>query len=114
MIKEVERTLTSKSLVKARGEDSAGYTCYALSETGTDFLKSFGTYQKYLKGLETEQKKVERARKKKPYDAAKNFQGEAPAPYSPPEKTYLQRNGLGVILLVFFIILFIIVAKIST
>jgi hypothetical protein len=113
LIKEVEQTLNSKSLVKARGEDSAGYTCYALSETGTDFIKSFGSYDKFLKGLETEQIKVERARKKKPYDASKNFKGEAPAPYSPPEKTYLQRNGLGLILLVFFIILFIIVARVS-
>lgn len=114
LIKEIEKTLNSKSLVRDRGKDSAGYVCFALSETGEDFVRTFGSYSKYLKGLETEEKKVKRARKKKPYNAQANFKGEPPAPYSPPERNYLQRNGLGLILLGFFIILFYIVAKISS
>lgn len=114
LIREIEKTLNSKSLVQVRGNDSRGYDCFALTETGQDFIKSFGTYSKYLRGLESEEKKVKRAKKKKPYNAHANFKGEAPAPYTPPEKNYLQRNGLGLILLFFFIALFYIVAKISS
>jgi hypothetical protein len=114
LIREIEKTLNSKSLVQVRGNDSRGYDCFALTETGQDFIKSFGTYSKYLKGLESEEKKVKRAKKKKPYNANANFKGEAPTPYSPPEKNYFQRNGLGLILLGFFIILFYIAAKISS
>lgn len=114
LIKSIEKTLNSKSLVTARSKDSRGYDCYALTETGEDFIKTFGNYSKYLKGLESEQKKVKRAKKKKPYNAQANFKGEPPAPYAPPERNYLQRNGLGLILLILFIALFYIVAKISS
>lgn len=113
LIREVENTLNSKSLIIAKSKDSAGYDCYAITETGTDFVRGFGSYSKYLKGLESEKKKVARARKKKPYVVDRNPSGEAPAPYTPPEKTFMQRNGLGLILLVFFIALFYLVAKIS-
>lgn len=114
LIKEIESTLNSKSLIKGRSKDSADYTCYAITETGTDFVRGYGSYSKYLRGLESEKKKVARAKKKKPYVANRNPSGEAPAPYSPPEKTFMQRNGLGLILLLFFIALFYIVAKISS
>ncbi len=113
LIHKVEQTLNSKSLVIAKSKDSRGFDCYALTETGQDFIKTFGSYSKYLKGLESEQKKIERARKKKPYNAQKSIKGDPPAPYTPPERTFMQRNGLGIILLIFFCILFYIVSKIT-
>ena len=114
LISEVESVLLSKSLVVEKDKDSAGYACYTLTETGRDFLKTFGNYTKFLKGIKSESRKVERARKKKPYDASKRAKDESPVAYVPPERTFLQKNGLGLVLLGLFVILFYIVAKITS
>jgi len=113
LIQEIDQILNSKSLVVEKDRDSAGYSCYAITETGQDFLKTYGSYTKYLKGLESEKKRVERAKKKKPYNAQKDFKGEAPTPYAPPEKTFFQRNGIGLVILMLFAALFYIVSKLT-
>lgn len=113
LIRDIEKLLNSKSLVHDLDKDSRGYSCYALSVTGQDFIRTFGTYSNYLKGQETENRKVERAKNKKPYNAQKNLKGEIPNAYAPPEKTFMQRNGLALILFVFFIFLFFVVSRIS-
>lgn len=114
LVSEIEALLLSKSLVVEREKDSAGYACYALTETGRDFLKTFGNYTKFLKGIKSESRKVERARNKKPYDANKRANDESPMAYVPPEKSFIEKNGIGLMLLVLFFILFYIVAKITS
>lgn len=114
LIADIESVLLSKSLVVEKDKDSAGYACYALTETGRDFLKTFGNYSKFLKGIKSESRKVERARKKKPYDAAKTSSDESPMAYVPPEKSFIEKNGIGLMLLALFFILFYIVAKITS
>lgn len=114
LISDIENILQSKSLVTEKDKDSAGYACYALTVTGQDFIKTFGTYSKFLKGIEKENKRVEKARSKKPYDASKSSSEETPSPFTPPEKSFLQRNGIGLGILALFVILFYIVAKITS
>lgn len=114
LVSEIEALLLSKSLVVEREKDSAGFACYVLTETGQDFLRTFKSYSKFLKGIERESKKVERARKKKPYDANKRANDESPMAYVPPEKSFIEKNGIGLMLLVLFFILFYIVAKITS
>jgi hypothetical protein len=111
-IAEIEVILITKSLAHQKGHDSQGFASFSLSETGRDFLKQFGTYDKYLKGLKQEKRKAERAKAKKPYRANTFNKGEAPAPYSPPEKSFLQKNVVGVIILALFLILFFMIANI--
>ena len=113
LLGSIEEVLKSKSLVEAQDVDSEGYTSYSLTVTGQDFLRTFGSYSKFLKGVASENKKVERARKKKPYQASLHRSGDAPAPYTPPEKSFLQRHGLSLALLLVFMVLFYLVSKIT-
>jgi hypothetical protein len=108
-IEEVNEVLRSKSLVVQKGTDSSGNPTYALSETGKDFLRSFGSYSNYLKGLDTESKRVERARKKTSYRAFKPGD-EAATPYNPSERSFWEKNQLslvilGVIILSFYLVI---------
>jgi predicted TPR repeat methyltransferase len=113
LIDQVESVLRSKSLVDAKSHDSAGYTRFVLSGTGQDFIKTYGTYAKFLKGIEKEKKRIEKAKNKKPYDALKTHSGEPPTAYVAPQKSFMQKNGLGLAILALFIILFYVVAKIT-
>ena len=113
MIKSIEEVLKSKSLIEAQDADSEGNTSYSLTVTGQDFLRTFGSYSKFLKGVESENKKVERARKKKPYQASPHRSGDAPAPYTPPEKSFLQKHVLSLVLLLLFVALFYLVSRIT-
>lgn len=113
LIYQVESVLRTKSLVDEKNKDSAGYTCYALSGTGQDFIKTYGTYSKFLKGIEKERKRAEKAKNKKPYDAMKANSGEPPTAYVPPEKSFMEKNAWGFAVLLLFIFLFYIVAKIT-
>jgi|GEM_PF-2507812 len=106
---EVKEELTSKSLVIQKGTDSGGNPTYSLSETGKDFLRSFGSYANYLKGLQTETKRVERAKKKTSYRAFKPGD-EAATPYNPSERSFWEKNQLslvilGVIILSFYLVI---------
>ena len=58
LIRSIEVILESKSLVNDYGKDSRGYRRFALSATGQDFIKTYGTYSKFLKGVESENKKA--------------------------------------------------------
>lgn len=95
-----------------KGLDSQGFRSFSLSETGRDFMKQFGTYAKYLKGLKKEERKTEKARSKQPYRASNFNSGEAPTPFTPREKTFLEKNMIGVILMVLFLMLFVMIANI--
>lgn len=113
LIRSVEAVLKSKSLVTELDKDSAGYTCYSLSVTGQDFLKTFGTYSKFLKGIQSENKKIERARKKKPYRAHTSSDGKPPLPFVPEDESFLKRNRIGLLILLIVLILFYIVSRIT-
>lgn len=113
LIAQIDEILRSKSLVEEKDTDSQGFPCYSLTVTGQDFIRSFGSYSKYLKGIEVENKKVERARNKKPYVANSSKDGESPAPYQPREASFIEQNRLGLLILLLFIISFLIVLKIT-
>lgn len=113
LISSIEEILRSKSLVEEKNLDSQGYACYSLTVTGQDFIRTFGTYEKFLAGIEAENKIVERAKKKKPYKAYKGAEGEAPAAYVPKEKSFFSKNVLGFTLLFLFMIMFYIVYSIT-
>jgi hypothetical protein len=113
LIKSVEVILKSKSLVSEMDKDSAGYTCYSLSITGQDFLKTFGSYSKFLRGIDSETKKIERARKKKPFNPHRSVDGKPPLPFMPEDESYLVKNRVGIAILVVVLILFYIVSRIT-
>lgn len=113
LINEVDSILQSKSLVSEQDKDSQGYPCYSLTNTGQDFLRTFGTYSNYLKGVEVEQKRVEKARQKKPYVAKSSSDGTAPTPFSPREESFFEKNKFGLLILLLVIISFFIVLRIT-
>lgn len=113
VISSIEEVLKSKSLVEQKDNDSQGYSCFSLTVTGQDFIRSFGTYTKYLEGVESENKKVERAKKKKPYKAYTGADGQSPPAYVPKEKSFLSKNALGITLLFLFMVMFYIVYTIT-
>ena len=43
----------------------------------------------------------------------KDIEGEAPTPYAPPEKSFIQRNKIGLVILMLFAVLFYIVSKLT-
>ena len=113
LIRSIEVILESKSLVNDYGKDSRGYRRFALSATGQDFIKTYGTYSKFLKGVESENKKIERARRKKPYQTHTNPDGKPPLPYNPQDESFLQKNRVGLLILMGVLVLFYIVSKIT-
>lgn len=113
LIKEVDDILRSKSLVDEKSKDSHGYPSYALTETGQDFIRTFGSYSKYLRGLESEQKKVEKARNKKPYAAGSPSNNQDVGPYQPKEATFIEQNKVGLVILFLVLISFWIVMRIT-
>jgi hypothetical protein len=113
LISSIEDILISKSLVEKRGVDSQGYARYSLTGTGHDFIRTFGSYSKFLEGIEDENKKVQRARKKQPYKAYTGVDGQTPAPFFPKEKSFFSKNILGFTLLGLFLIMFYLVYTIT-
>lgn len=113
LIGEIDSILQSKSLVVEKEKDSQGYPCYSLTVTGQDFIRSFGNYSKYLRGLETEQKRVEKARNKKPYVAKSSVDGIEATPYHPNDKSFFEQNKFSLLILALVIISFFIVLKIT-
>lgn len=113
LIQSVESVLKSKSLVSEMDKDSEGYTCYSLSITGQDFLKTFGSYSKFLLGIQSENKKIERARKKKPYKTHTASDGRPPLPFVPEDESFLTKNRVGLIILIVVLILFYIVSRLT-
>ena len=113
LIRSIESILESKSLVNDYGKDSRGYTRFALSVTGQDFVKTYRTYSKFLKGVESENKKVERARRKKPYQTHTNPDGKPPLPFNPQDESFLKKNRVGLLILLVVLVLFYIVSKIT-
>lgn len=113
LIKEVDDILRSKSLVDEKTKDSQGYPCYALTETGQDFIRTFGSYSKYLRGLESEQKKVEKARSKKPYVAASATKNLDAGPYQQKEPSFFEQNKVGLFILFLVLVSFYIVMRIT-
>ncbi len=109
----VEGVLKSKSLVLEVDKDSKGYSSFSLTETGQDFLRTFGTYSKFLKGIESENKKIERARKKKPYQTHTSGDGKPPLPFVPEDESFFQRNKMGLLILAIVLILFYIVSRLT-
>ena len=112
-IASIEAILKSKSLAEPIELDSKGHASYSLTVTGQDFLRSFGSYSKFLRGIESENKRVERARKKKPYTAYKSGDGKPPLPYVPKEESFWKSNRLGIIILAVVLTLFYIVSRIT-
>ncbi|MFT4544172.1 MAG: hypothetical protein ACI9EQ_000627 [Bacteroidia bacterium] len=113
LITSIESILKSRSLVAELGKDSKGYLLFSLSVTGHDFLKSYGSYSKYLRGIESESKKVARAKKKKPFQTHNSSDGKPPLPFIPKEASFLRKNRTGLLILLVVLILFYIVSKIT-
>ncbi|MBI1288460.1 MAG: hypothetical protein GC178_12885 [Flavobacteriales bacterium] len=113
LINEIDSILRSKSLVDEKDTDSQGYPCYSLTNTGQDFIRTFGTYSNYLKGLEVEQKRVEKARNKKPYVAKPGKDGSSPTPFQLGEESFFEKNKFGLLFLLLVFISFLIVLKIT-
>jgi len=86
LITAIENILNAKSLVNNMGKSQGSNTLYALSETGQDFITTFGSYSKFLKGVKKENRKAKRVKNKKPYKASPRLDGEPISVYSPPEK----------------------------
>lgn len=113
LIGDIDSILQSKSLVVEKEKDSQGYPCYSLTVTGQDFIRTFGNYSKYLRGLESEKKRVEKARSKKPYVAKSSGDGIEATPYHPNQKSFLEQNKFGLLILALVVISFLIVLKIT-
>lgn len=113
LLSSIEEILISKSLVEKKGVDSQGYARYSLTGTGHDFIRSFGSYSKFLEGIEAENKKVQRAKKKKPYKAYTGAEGQAPTPFIPKEKSFFSKNRLGFVLFGLFMLMFYLVYTIT-
>ncbi len=92
LIASIENVLTARSLVIEMGRNSAGNRSYALAETGQDFIRTFGSYSDFLKGVEKENRKVERARKKKPYMVPNKSRGDTVMTYRPPNEGFFSRH----------------------
>ncbi|MCF8275553.1 MAG: hypothetical protein K9J17_02370 [Flavobacteriales bacterium] len=112
VITSIEGLLESKSLVIKKDVDSEGYACYSLTVTGQDFIKTFGSYSKFLRGIESENRKVQRAKSKKPYKAM-DTDGNPPAPFTPMEPSFMDKHKLELLFLVVVLVLFFVVAKIT-
>ena len=110
-ILEIERLIISRSLAIYKGPDSRGNNTYALSETGRDFLKTYGTYQKFLKGIELETKKIDRSRKRKSYQAKPSVN--QPAAYQAPKTRFKPGNIAGIAILIFFLVMFYVIARLT-
>ena len=113
LITSIEKILISRSLVTELGKDSQGFLLFVLSVTGHDFLKSYGSYSEYLIGIESESKKVARARKKKPFQTHSSSDGKPPLPFIPKEASFFKKNRTGLLILLVVLILFYIVSKIT-
>ncbi len=110
LIAIIENILTSKSLVDEMGVDAEGYNSYSLAETGHDFIKTFGTYSRFLKGAAKEDRKTKKARSKVPYKTSRPDSGEPIAAYVPPERDigfFIFRIVLLFLLIVFFILVYL-------
>lgn len=113
LIESIEAVLTSKSLVDSIDKDSKGFDCFSLNSTGQDFLRSYGSYSKFLRGIETENKRIERAKSKKPYRTHSSGDGKPPLPFVPQDESFLKRNRVGLLILGVVLLLFYIVSKIT-
>ncbi len=113
LIESIEAVLTSKSLVDVVDKDSKGFDCYSLNGTGQDFLRSFSSYSKFLRGIEDENKRVERAKNKKPYRAHNSGDSKPPLPFVPKDESFLKSNRIGLFILAVVLVLFYVASKIS-
>ncbi len=110
LITIIESILTSKSLVDKMGVDAEGSNSYSLAETGHDFIKTFGTYSRFLKGAAKEDRKTKKAKSKVPYKTSRPDSGEPIAAYVPPERNigfFIFRIVLLFLLIVFFILVYL-------
>jgi hypothetical protein len=112
-IESIESVLKSKSLVDIVDKDSKGFDCFSLNTTGQDFLRSYGSYSKFLRGVDAETKRVERAKNKKPYRTQTSGDGKPPLPFVPEDESFLKRNRFGLLILAVVLVLFYIVSKIT-
>lgn len=92
LILAIEQVLTSRSLVTEMGINSAGNRVFALAETGQDFIRSFGSYSGFLKGVEKENRKLERARNKKPYNTKTKQGSESITKYANQKRNFFSRR----------------------
>ena len=109
-ILEIERLIMSRSLANNKGPDSGGNNTYALSETGRDFLKTYGTYQKFLKGIELETRKIDRSRKRQSYQAKPSVN--QPVAYQAPNSRFNLGKIAGIAVLIFLLFMFYVMAKV--
>ncbi|MBL4586552.1 MAG: hypothetical protein JKX84_05800 [Flavobacteriales bacterium] len=112
IIETIENILKSKSLVDEIGNNVNDQIQYALSETGRDFLRTFGSYSKFLKGVEKESRKTERAKNKKPYRASGSTDGDPIAIFTPPEKD-VRYIAIRLVFLLIIVVLGILVYKLT-
>lgn len=113
LISEIDDILCSKSLVQKKDTDSQGYPCYAITGTGQDFLKSFGSYSKYLKGAVRESRRVERTKNKKPYVAKAVTESESIDQFQQRDKSFFEQNLAGILVLVLVIVLFVLIIRLN-
>ena len=97
-IQPIEEILEAKSLVVKVTRDSKGFKCYRLTDTGQDFLRTYGSYSEYLTGVGKESKQVERVKRKVAYNAKKRTSGTYSA-YKPREGSFIEKNFFKLVIL---------------
>jgi len=85
----------------------------AFSETGRDFIRTFGSYGQFLDGIEKETKKTEKARSKKSFTAPKMPRGKPNVVYTKPKRKISLQTLAAVVFIAALMIATLVIYKMT-